>query len=348
MEADVPAYAPGSLTCRPRRPAQSRQMPGRARLRRSDAPVKPRRCWAKDCGRRAGEPCERSISRIPRTRADHHLRPARQIVHHVFMRLACACAVRRLRLLFLQHYARYLALMLVSLAFSLAVAFVGDSSSPIYSGRAGHLVVTAPRVEADVRVDGTLDQPVWAHAARLTDFSQFLPVDGVPAADSTIVLVFSSRRAIYFGIRAYEAHGAVHATLADRDRIAADDYVQIFLDTSHDHRTAYVFGVNPLGVQADAISRPTTRGSRAATSPTSATRSRSAYHARVRIRSARSRDESWRRPSDCRSGLRDCDSRQRDYPVRQASRRGHREMLPVLAPARYGNVSIPVGVRCNV
>jgi hypothetical protein len=143
--------------------------------------------------------------------------------------------------------------MLVSLSFALAVVFVGDTSARVYSGRAGHLAVSAPRVQADVGVDGRLDKPAWAHAARLTDFSQFLPVDGVPAADSTIVLVFSSRRAIYFGIRAYEAHGAVHATLADRDKISADDFVQIYLDTSHDHRTAYVFGVNPLGVQADGI-----------------------------------------------------------------------------------------------
>ena len=143
--------------------------------------------------------------------------------------------------------------MLVSLAFSLSVALVGDSSLRVYSGRAGHLAVTAPRVQTDIGIDGELDKPDWAHAARLTDFSQFLPVDGVPAADSTVVLVFSSRRAIYFGIRAYEAHGAVHATLADRDKISADDFVQIYLDTSHDHRTAYVFGVNPLGVQADGI-----------------------------------------------------------------------------------------------
>jgi hypothetical protein len=128
----------------------------------------------------------------------------------------------------------------------------GDPA-PVYDGRAGQITVRPPHIEADITVDGNLDEPAWSQAAQLRGFSQFLPVDGVPAADSTVVLVFYSRHAIYFGIRAYEAHGPVHATLADRDKIVADDYVQILLDTSHDHRTAYVFGVNPLGIQADGI-----------------------------------------------------------------------------------------------
>ncbi len=123
----------------------------------------------------------------------------------------------------------------------------------MYDGRAGQVAVRIPRVETDIRIDGTLDDPAWTRAAVLRGFSQYSPSDGVPAADSTRILVFYSRRAIYFGIRAYESHGPVHATLADRDKIASDDYIQILLDTSHDHRHTYVFGVNPLGIQADGI-----------------------------------------------------------------------------------------------
>lgn len=136
--------------------------------------------------------------------------------------------------------------------FPLLSLLIGDPA-PVYDGRAGQLSVHAPRINTEIAIDGSLDDPAWAQAARLRGFSQFLPVDGIPAADSTIVFVLYSHHAIYFGIRAYEPHGPVHATLADRDKIAADDYVQIILDTSHDHRTAYVFGVNPLGVQADGI-----------------------------------------------------------------------------------------------
>ncbi|HEX2611316.1 MAG TPA: DUF5916 domain-containing protein, partial [Gemmatimonadales bacterium] len=121
----------------------------------------------------------------------------------------------------------------------------------VYNGRAGQVDVNVPRLEADVAIDGKLDEPVWQQAAVLTGFSQFSPVDGVPAADTTQVLVWYSPSAIHFGIRAFEAHGAVHATLADRDRIASDDYVQILLSTFNDGRQATVFAVNPLGVQSD-------------------------------------------------------------------------------------------------
>jgi hypothetical protein len=120
-----------------------------------------------------------------------------------------------------------------------------------YIGRENQLNVPIPRIAADVTVDGNLDEPVWQQAALLTGFSEFSPHDGIAATDSTHVLVWYSPTAMYFGIRAFEPHGAVHATLADRDKIASDDNVQILLGTFHDHRQAYVFGVNPLGVQMD-------------------------------------------------------------------------------------------------
>ena len=65
------------------------------------------------------------------------------------------------------------------------------------------------------------------------------------------MLVWYSPTAIHFGVRACEAHGAVHATLADRDQIGADDNVQILLSTFDDGRQATVFAVNPFGVQSD-------------------------------------------------------------------------------------------------
>ncbi len=123
-----------------------------------------------------------------------------------------------------------------------------------YDGLARQLAVAIPRIEASVTVDGVLDEPVWLSAARLVGFSQYRPVDGRPATDSTQVLVWYAPDAVYFGIRAYEAHGnVVRATLADRDNIDADDRIQILLDTYDDHRRALLFAVNPLGVQEDGV-----------------------------------------------------------------------------------------------
>lgn len=114
--------------------------------------------------------------------------------------------------------------------------------------------VRIPRLDSDIVVDGTLDAPAWRQAARLDGFKQYRPVDSRPAEDSTVVLVWYSPTAIYFGILAYDREPAlVHATSADRDNLASEDEVMIYLDTFNDRRRAYFFGSNPLGVQDDGV-----------------------------------------------------------------------------------------------
>ena len=139
------------------------------------------------------------------------------------------------------------------LAAHAGVAGVSDTAAEgaVYNGRARELDVRVPRIEGGAETDGRLDEPAWREAAILTGFSQFSPADGRPAQDSTEVLVWYSATAIHFGVRAHEAHGVVNATLADRDRLGAEDRIEILLGTFDDGRQAYVFGVNPLGVQMD-------------------------------------------------------------------------------------------------
>ncbi len=137
------------------------------------------------------------------------------------------------------------------LSILLGVALVQDSTAA-FSGRDKHIRVATPRLEATVVVDGKLDEAVWARAARLTDFSQYQPVDGHAAEEPTEVLVWYGADAIYFGVRATELHGdVVRATRANRDNITSEDNIEILLDTYDDHRLAFLFGVNPLGVQED-------------------------------------------------------------------------------------------------
>ncbi len=143
-----------------------------------------------------------------------------------------------------------LVLWLVGAAAGVAAA-EENRAAGIYRGVQRELTVSIPRLDAQVRVDGVLDEDAWQRAARLTDFSQYSPVDGRPAQHRTEVLVWYSPTAIHFGVRAYAPAGAVRATLADRDKIDADDQVLIFLGTFNDGRQALMFGVNPLGVQAD-------------------------------------------------------------------------------------------------
>ena len=114
--------------------------------------------------------------------------------------------------------------------------------------------VRIPRLDADIVLDGSLDGPAWRQAARLDGFKQYRPVDSRPAEDSTVVLVWYSPTAIYFGILAYDREpGLVHATSADRDNLGSEDEVMVYLDTFNDRRRAYFFGSNPLGVQDDGV-----------------------------------------------------------------------------------------------
>ena len=143
--------------------------------------------------------------------------------------------------------------MLTFLLAALALAPQDPGPPGTYSGTARQLDVKVPRFEQPVAIDGHLDEPVWKSAAVLTGFSQYAPSDGVPAADSTQVLVWYSATAIHFGIRAFQPAGTVRATLADRDKISQDDNVTLLLSTFNDGRQAAVFGVNPLGQQADGM-----------------------------------------------------------------------------------------------
>jgi hypothetical protein len=137
------------------------------------------------------------------------------------------------------------------LTFLTAAALLQDSSL-VYAGRANRTHVDVPRIDTVATIDGNLDEPVWRRAARLTDFSQYQPVDGRPSAEPTEVLVWYAPDAIYFGIRAREIHGnVVRATHANRDNIDSEDQVQILLDTDNARQIAFLFGVNPYGVQQD-------------------------------------------------------------------------------------------------
>jgi len=143
----------------------------------------------------------------------------------------------------------------------------GGGAPPVvvYDGSAGQLEVPNPWVEeADVTVDGRIDEAVWLNAPVLTGFTQFDPVEGVPATQRTEARVLVTDEAIYLAVTAYDdVEGGVRATLGDRDSFAmSDDYVRFILDTFNDNRRGYVIMVNPHGVQQDGLWVVGSRGGR--------------------------------------------------------------------------------------
>lgn len=133
-----------------------------------------------------------------------------------------------------------------------------------YNGAAADIEVATPRLlDAAIDIDGRIDDAAWSRAATLDGFTQFKPVEGSEASQRTEVLVFVDDDAIYFAVKAFDSEpDKIRATLSERDAYTfSDDYVRFILDTFDDQRRAYVFTINPLGVQHDGLWNETGGGS---------------------------------------------------------------------------------------
>src|SRR6202035_5502209 len=76
-----------------------------------------------------------------------------------------------------------------------------------------------------------------------------------PATERTEVRVLYTRNEVYFGVACQDsvANGPVATQLRRDVTQELDDYFEIVVDSAHDRRNAYVFQINPLGTQRDAL-----------------------------------------------------------------------------------------------
>lgn len=89
---------------------------------------------------------------------------------------------------------------------------------------------------------------------RVTGFVQRDPKDGEPASQKTFAYLGYTERNLYVVFVCFDndTH-AIRSHLTRRENIGDDDQVAVYLDTFRDQRRSYVFSVNPLGVQRDAV-----------------------------------------------------------------------------------------------
>jgi hypothetical protein len=87
----------------------------------------------------------------------------------------------------------------------------------------------------------------------VTDFRQLSPKDGNPVSQPTKAYLSYDDKNLYVAFVCKDEPGKIRAHMSRREDISSDDTVSVTLDTFHDRRRAYVFSVNPLGVQLDAI-----------------------------------------------------------------------------------------------
>ena len=126
-----------------------------------------------------------------------------------------------------------------------------NQGAPQETLRTAHAV----RVEHAPRLDGTIDDPLWREATPISEFLQREPFEGQSPTEKTEVRVLYTKSEVFFGVTCFDsAASGIVATELRRDvSQELDDYFEIIIDSAHDHRNAYVFQVNPLGTQRDAL-----------------------------------------------------------------------------------------------
>ena len=119
---------------------------------------------------------------------------------------------------------------------------------------------TSARVEAvalsaasdAVRVAGELNAAVWETVPPTSGFVQREPNDGGDPSQRTEFRVAYDATTLFVKIRAYDTEpGKIITYLTRRDNESPGDWVRVLIDSYHDRRTAYQFGVNPSGVKMD-------------------------------------------------------------------------------------------------
>ncbi len=102
------------------------------------------------------------------------------------------------------------------------------------------------------KLDGVLDDPVWAQAASVTDFETFIPEFGKKQPERTVAYMAYDRENLYFAFRCFDPHpDLIKAAVSRRDGALSDDFVCVNLDTFNDRQSLYAFYVNPFGIQGD-------------------------------------------------------------------------------------------------
>ena len=102
-------------------------------------------------------------------------------------------------------------------------------------------------------IDGRDDDPVWREARPITGFEEWRPSEGGSPKLPTEAKIAYDAGNLYVFVRAFDAHpDSIITVLARRDYFTPSDMIWLFLDSYHDRRTGYEFGVNPSGVKLDA------------------------------------------------------------------------------------------------
>ncbi len=114
--------------------------------------------------------------------------------------------------------------------------------------------IKIPEFTDSPKIDGSLENSIWEKSAIIRTFTQYEPQEGAAPSEKTVVYIGYNKKNLYIAVRCYDSNPkGIRACLTQRDSIQGDDDVTIYLDTFNDKKRAFVFQVNPCGIQADGI-----------------------------------------------------------------------------------------------
>ena len=147
---------------------------------------------------------------------------------------------------------RPISLVLAALCLVPRLAVAADNGRPVTPSTARSVAATPIPSATAIRLDGELNEEVWKTAPAIDGFLQREPKDGAPATYPTVARVAYDAEAIYVAVWASDPEpDRIVGFLTRRDTDSPSEWIRIAIDSYHDHRTAYQFGVNPSGVKQD-------------------------------------------------------------------------------------------------
>src|SRR5215472_7526321 len=153
-------------------------------------------------------------------------------------------------------------ILAATLFFAASIAHAQSSVGSQTPGEAityGHKIpvptAVAVKRNGPIVLDGRLDDSAWKAATPITEFRQIDPNEGENASQRTEVRFLFDDDALYVGAKMYDTEGAkgVMTRLVRRDANFDSDYLELVIDSYHDHLSRAFFDLNPSGSKGDQI-----------------------------------------------------------------------------------------------
>jgi hypothetical protein len=101
-------------------------------------------------------------------------------------------------------------------------------------------------------IDGKDDDEVWKETPVIDQFRQWQPTEGKAPRFRTEARIAYDAANLYVFVRAFDPHpDSIIKILERRDTFTPSDMIWLFIDSYHDKRTGFEFGVNAAGVKID-------------------------------------------------------------------------------------------------